>query len=178
MHLSLQYTGFLEDCDDTIVELSKLSITEDPEVTVLDKFHESTRIATARDCVLRRCNQTDTLLFDECYPDTVLKNCRKIGEGVYGEVYLWRAPDGRARVMKIVPIAGLTKVNGEHQKDFHEIISEIVIAMELSALRAPIAEIECHLDEGKDIEALDLHAVENATDVFNEVSLSCFLSFV
>uniref|UniRef100_A0A1E1WNQ7 Protein kinase domain-containing protein n=1 Tax=Pectinophora gossypiella TaxID=13191 RepID=A0A1E1WNQ7_PECGO len=161
--------GFLEDCDDTIVELSKLSITEDPEVTVLDKFHESTRIATARDCVLRRCNQTDTLLFDECYPDTVLKNCRKIGEGVYGEVYLWRAPDGRARVMKIVPIAGLTKVNGEHQKDFHEIISEIVIAMELSALRAPIAEIECHLDEGKDIEALDLHAVENATDVFNEV---------
>ena len=58
-----------------------------------------------------------------------LKNCRKIGEGVYGEVYLWRARDGRARVLKIVPIAGHIKVNGEDQKDYHEIISEIVIAM-------------------------------------------------
>ncbi|KAM3960083.1 haspin [Aphomia sociella] len=164
--------GFLtEVCDDTIVELSKLSITDsDPEVTVLDHFHETTgRVATARDYVLRRCNQTETILFDECYPDRVLKNCRKIGEGVYGEVFLWRAGDGRARVMKIVPIAGTTKVNGEHQKDFHEIISEIVIAMELSALRAPIADIERHFDEGKDIEGLDLHSVVNASDIFNEV---------
>ncbi|XP_026318948.1 putative serine/threonine-protein kinase haspin homolog isoform X2 [Hyposmocoma kahamanoa] len=168
MHLSPQYPGFLEDCDDTIVELSKLSIT-DGEVTVLEKFHEATRVATARDYVLRRCNQTNAILFDECYPDTVLKNCHKIGEGLYGEVFLWRAPDGRARVMKIVPIAGTTRVNGEQQKDFHEIISEIVIAMELSALRAPIAEIERHFDEGKEIDALDLHSLENATDIFNEV---------
>lgn len=41
---------------------------------------------------------------------------------------------------------------------------------ELSALRAPIAEINRHFDEGKDVEALNLHAIENATDVFNEVS--------
>nr|AGC92718.1 haspin-like protein [Heliconius erato] len=172
MHLSLQYTGFLtDDCDDTIVELSKLSIGDsDHEVTVLEKFHDTTsRVATARDYVLRRCNQTEVVLFDECYPDTALKNCRKIGEGVYGEVYLWRARDGRARVLKIVPIAGHIKVNGEDQKDYHEIISEIVIAMELSALRAPIAEIEQHLDEGKSVETLDLHSVMNASDVFNEV---------
>ncbi|KAJ2950917.1 hypothetical protein O0L34_g5286 [Tuta absoluta] len=168
MHLSLQYTGFLEDCDDTIVELSKLSI-DDHDVTVIEKLHEASRIATARDYVLRRCNQSDTIPFDECYPDHLLKNCRKIGEGVYGEVFLWRAPDGRARVMKVVPIAGTVTVNGERQKHFHEIIAEIVIAMELSALRAPIAEIDCLLNEGKDVDALDLHAVENATDVFNEV---------
>lgn len=172
MHLSLQYTGFLtDDCDDTIVELSKLSIGDsDHEVTVLEKFHDATsRVASARDYVLRRCNQTEVVLFDECYPDTVLKNCRKIGEGVYGEVYLWRARDGRARVLKIVPIAGHIKVNGEDQKDYHEIISEIVIAMELSALRAPIAKIEQHFDEGKGVETLDLHSVMNASDVFNEV---------
>ncbi|XP_045769293.1 uncharacterized protein MAL13P1.304 isoform X3 [Maniola jurtina] len=164
--------GFLsEDCDDTLVELSKLSIIDsDHEVTVLDKFNDtSNRITTARDYVLRRCNQTDVIQFDECYPDTVLKNCRKIGEGVYGEVFLWRAGDGRARVLKVVPIAGHTKVNGENQKDYHEVISEIVIAMELSALRAPIIEIEKHLDEGQGAETLDLHSVENATDVFNEV---------
>ncbi|CAG4974784.1 unnamed protein product [Parnassius apollo] len=171
MYLSLQYTGFLsDDCDDTIVELSKLSIGDsEHEVTVLEKFHDTSRIATARDYVLRRCNQTEAILFDECYPDTELKNCHKIGEGVYGEVFLWRARDGRARVLKIIPIAGDIKVNGEPQKGYHEIISEIVIAMELSALRAPIAEIEKRFDEGKEIDALDLHSVENATDIFNEV---------
>ncbi|CAH2046924.1 unnamed protein product, partial [Iphiclides podalirius] len=171
MHLSLQYTGFLsEDCDDTIVELSKLSIDDSVhEITVLEKFHDTSRIASARDYVLRRCNQTEPIVFDECYPDTELKNCHKIGEGVYGEVFLWRARDGQARVLKIIPIAGDTKVNGEPQKGFHEIISEIVIAMELSALRSPIATIEKLLDEGKEIDTLDLHAVQNATDIFNEV---------
>ncbi|KAL0830338.1 hypothetical protein ABMA28_002531 [Loxostege sticticalis] len=164
--------GYLhEDCDDTIIELSKLSIAEsENEVTVIENFHDtSNRVTTAREYVLRRCNQTDAILFDECYPETVLKNCRKIGEGVYGEVFLWRAGDGRVRVMKIVPIAGTTKVNGERQKDFQEIISEIVIAMELSALRAPIDEIQREFDAGKEIDSLDLHSVENATDVFNEV---------
>ncbi|XP_012549826.1 serine/threonine-protein kinase haspin homolog isoform X2 [Bombyx mori] len=171
MHLTLQYTGFLsDDCDDTIVGLSKLSLDDvEPEITVLGIHDTSNRVATARDYVLRRCNQTDAILFDECYPDALLKNCHKIGEGVYGEVFLWRARDGRARVMKIVPIAGHTKVNGEDQKDYHEIISEIVIAMELSALRAPIADIERHFDEGNDTDALDLHAIGNATDVFNQV---------
>ncbi|XP_073955641.1 uncharacterized protein [Choristoneura fumiferana] len=161
--------GFLsDDCDDTIVELSKLSIADsDHDITVVDKVHGD-RLTTARDYVLRRCNQTDAILFDECYPDPLLKNCHKIGEGVYGEVFLWRARDGRARVMKIVPVAGTTKVNGENQKDFHEIISEIVIAMELSAIRTPIADLERKFDEGKDVDALELHAIQNATDVFNE----------
>lgn len=72
---------------------------------------------------------TKSLKLNSFYSIRVLKNCRKIGEGVYGEVFLWRAGDGRVRVMKIVPIAGTTKVNGERQKDFQEIISEIVIAM-------------------------------------------------
>ncbi|KAI8421472.1 hypothetical protein MSG28_009528 [Choristoneura fumiferana] len=162
--------GFLsDDCDDTIVELSKLSIADsDHDITVVDKVHGD-RLTTARDYVLRRCNQTDAILFDECYPDPLLKNCHKIGEGVYGEVFLWRARDGRARVMKIVPVAGTTKVNGENQKDFHEIISEIVIAMELSAIRTPIADLERKFDEGKDVDALELHAIQNATDVFNEL---------
>lgn len=66
------FLGFLsDDCDDTIVDLSKLSIGDSVhEVTVLEKFHDTSRIATARDYVLRRCNQTEPILFDECYPDT------------------------------------------------------------------------------------------------------------
>ncbi|XP_038213864.1 uncharacterized protein LOC119833765 [Zerene cesonia] len=165
--------GYLsEDCDDTVVDLSKLSLGDsEDEVTVLENFHEtSSRPSTAaRDYVLRLCNQTDALLFDECYPDTALKNCRKIGEGVYGEVYLWRAGDGRARVLKVIPVNGDTLVNGERQKDYGQIVSEIVIAMELSALGAPIPDIESHFNEGKSPETLDLHSVENATDAFNKV---------
>lgn len=170
MHLYLQHAGFLsEDCDETLIELSKLSIADsDHEVTVLEKA-EPARIVTARDYVLRRCNQTDAVLFDECYPDKLLKNCHKIGEGVYGEVFLWRSGDGGVRVLKVIPIAGNIQVNGEQQKDFHEIISEIVIAMELSALRAPIADIDRNFDDGEDINSLDLDVIQNATDAFNEV---------
>ncbi|XP_068634008.1 metacaspase-2 [Battus philenor] len=165
------FKGFVsDDCDDTLIDLSKLSIEEPAcEPCVLEQLHEADRSAAARDLVLRRCNQGDVILFGECYLDSELKNCHKIGEGVYGEVFLWRARDGRARVLKVIPIAGDIKVNGEPQKAYHEIISEIVIAMELSALRAPIAEIEKRLDEGKDTDSFDLHTVENATDVFNEV---------
>lgn len=66
-------SGYLhEDCDDTIIELSKLSIAEsENEVTVIENFHDtSNRVTTAREYVLRRCNQTDAILFDECYPET------------------------------------------------------------------------------------------------------------
>lgn len=40
----------------------------------------------------------------------------------------------------------------------------------MSALRTPIADLERKFDEGKDVDVLELHAIQNATDVFNEVS--------
>jgi len=53
--------------------------------------------------------------------------CRKIGEGVYGEVFL---SEGQEKsVLKIIPIEGEVLVNGEPQKKFEEILSEVVIAM-------------------------------------------------
>lgn len=58
----------------------------------------------------------------------LLKNCHKIGEGVYGEVYLYRKPNGGTSVMKIIPIEGDQIVNGDKQKKFEEIITEIIIA--------------------------------------------------
>lgn len=67
---AFMFAGFLEDCDETIIELSKLSIADEHDVTVLEKFHDSNRVTTAKDYVIRRCNQTDTIPFDECYPDT------------------------------------------------------------------------------------------------------------
>ncbi|KAJ8974882.1 hypothetical protein NQ317_011728 [Molorchus minor] len=90
---------------------------------------------TARELVLRRCGQTEPILFEECYPKSVLQHCQKIGEGVYGEVFLFRNPNGGTSVIKVIPIEGDQIVNGERQKKFEEIFSEIIIAQELSNLR-------------------------------------------
>lgn len=41
---------------------------------------------------------------------------------------MYKSLDRQCRVMKIIPIEGNLVVNGEHQKKFEEIISEIIIA--------------------------------------------------
>ena len=65
-----------------------------------------------------------------------LPNCCKIGEGVYGEVFMYKCPTTHQPiVLKIIPIEGDLLVNGESQKRFDEILQEIVISLELSALR-------------------------------------------
>lgn len=63
-----------------------------------------------------------------CVPKRILTRCRKIGEGVYGEVFMYKSLEGQCRVMKVIPLEGDMLVNGEQQKKFEEIISEIVIA--------------------------------------------------
>ncbi|XP_044579006.1 uncharacterized protein LOC123261476 [Cotesia glomerata] len=89
---------------------------------------------SARNVVLQRCDQTDSLPFESCYPDSYLKHCRKIGEGVYGEVFLYENKRDKS-VIKIIPIEGNELVNGEPQKKYGEILSEIIIAKELHDLR-------------------------------------------
>ncbi|KAL6260889.1 hypothetical protein P5V15_008416 [Pogonomyrmex californicus] len=90
--------------------------------------------ATARDVILQRCSQNDYMHFSDCFPDSYLEHCHKIGEGVYGEVFLHEY-GGKKSVIKIIPIEGKQLVNGEPQKKFNEILSEIVIAKELDNLR-------------------------------------------
>ncbi|KAF2898889.1 hypothetical protein ILUMI_07288 [Ignelater luminosus] len=115
------------------------SIGEPLIVRANSLIHEPTPIinasVTAREIVLRRCGQTEPLSFEECYTPQTLQKCFKIGEGVYGEVFLFKNHNGTSSVMKIIPIEGKQMVNGEHQKKFEEVLSEIVIAMELSNLR-------------------------------------------
>lgn len=60
---------------------------------------------------------------------SILQHCHKIGEGVYGEVFLLRNGNGGTSVMKIIPIEGTLIVNGDRQKKFEEILSEMIIAM-------------------------------------------------
>lgn len=56
-----------------------------------------------------------------------LNNLNKVGEGVYGEVFIGEF-NCVNRVYKIVPIEGTEKVNGENQKTFSEIFPEIAIS--------------------------------------------------
>lgn len=63
-----------------------------------------------------------------------MKKCRKIGEGVFGEVFLNESPKA-SYVLKIVPIEGVEPINGAVQKKFVEILQEVIISQELSSLR-------------------------------------------
>jgi len=93
-------------------------------------------VLSARQIALRRCGQQEPLLFNDIYSESKLPNCCKIGEGVYGEVFMYKCPTTHEPiVLKIIPIEGDQLINGEPQKRFHEILQEIVISMELSGMR-------------------------------------------
>uniref|UniRef100_A0A7G3AZH9 non-specific serine/threonine protein kinase n=1 Tax=Lutzomyia longipalpis TaxID=7200 RepID=A0A7G3AZH9_LUTLO len=90
---------------------------------------------THRGLVLRYCGQAEPLDFNEVYSSSVLRSCRKVGEGVYSEVFMYKNSQGKAIVLKVIPIEGDKFVNGEYQKKFEEILSEIIITSELSKLK-------------------------------------------
>lgn len=112
----------------------RTSVVNPTDVGRLNEFHFRSTHA-ARDTILRKCGQSEPLEFEDIYSESVLRQCRKIGEGVYGEVFMNKTDAGRAVVLKIIPIEGNLEVNGEPQKKFDEILSEIVIALQLSSLR-------------------------------------------
>ncbi|XP_075070441.1 serine/threonine-protein kinase haspin isoform X2 [Mixophyes fleayi] len=83
--------------------------------------------------VLVECQQDNPIAFYQCLSQDQLRRCQKVGEGVYGEVF--RALRGEQHVaLKVIPIEGSQKINGEHQKSFAEILPEIIISKELSLL--------------------------------------------
>ncbi|XP_060530058.1 serine/threonine-protein kinase haspin homolog isoform X2 [Cylas formicarius] len=118
-------------------DYAKTILTEDSEVDASVRPQSPLIITaiTAKDLVLQKCRQSEPMPFEKCYPESLLRDCRKIGEGAYGEVFLYRNPDGSSTVMKVIPIEGATEINGDRQKKFDEILSEIVISSELSGLR-------------------------------------------
>ncbi|XP_053660087.1 serine/threonine-protein kinase haspin homolog [Anopheles marshallii] len=88
-----------------------------------------------RNEILARCGQQEPITFEKALAslDAVIE--RKIGEGVYGEVFMCTKTNGVQSVLKVIPIEGNHLINGEKQKTFDEILSEIIISVELSNLR-------------------------------------------
>ncbi|XP_009075962.1 PREDICTED: serine/threonine-protein kinase haspin [Acanthisitta chloris] len=83
--------------------------------------------------VFGECQQEGPIAFEECIPLDKMKDCKKIGEGVFGEVFQVDSERGPV-ALKIIPIEGTEKVNGEAQKSFGEILPEVIISKELSLL--------------------------------------------
>ncbi|XP_009991500.1 PREDICTED: serine/threonine-protein kinase haspin [Chaetura pelagica] len=90
-------------------------------------------VLTDAEKVFGECQQEGPVAFEECIPLDKMKNCKKIGEGVFGEVFQIDSERGPV-ALKIIPIEGTQRVNGEAQKSFGEILPEIIISKELSLL--------------------------------------------
>uniref|UniRef100_A0AAY4ACK2 Serine/threonine-protein kinase haspin n=1 Tax=Denticeps clupeoides TaxID=299321 RepID=A0AAY4ACK2_9TELE len=84
--------------------------------------------------VYQECQQEGPLTFEECITPECMKLCCKIGEGTFGEVFSTTNQGNQTVALKIIPVEGKEKVNGEHQKTFGEILHEIIISKELSSL--------------------------------------------
>ncbi|XP_065502903.1 serine/threonine-protein kinase haspin [Caloenas nicobarica] len=90
-------------------------------------------VLTDAEKVFGECHQEGPVAFEECIPLDKMKDCKKIGEGVFGEVFQVDSERGPV-ALKIIPIEGTERVNGEAQKSFGEILPEIIISKELSLL--------------------------------------------
>lgn len=84
--------------------------------------------------VYLECHQSGPLSFSDCIPPSRMKVCTKIGEGTFGEVFSTINDSNQTVALKIIPVEGSQKVNGEQQKTFGEILHEIIISKELSSL--------------------------------------------
>ncbi|XP_077992458.1 serine/threonine-protein kinase haspin homolog [Glandiceps talaboti] len=96
-----------------------------------------------RDKVLLQCGQTQPISFAKCIPNSIMKKCCKIGEGTFGEVFRTQY-NKQSVALKIIPIEGDFPVNDEPQKSFEDILPEIVISRELSALRTGAKNMACN----------------------------------
>ncbi|XP_042249682.1 uncharacterized protein haspin isoform X1 [Thunnus maccoyii] len=85
--------------------------------------------------VYAECDQQGPLPWEECILPQRMKQCVKIGEGTFGEVFSTTNASGDTVALKIIPLEGSEKVNGEDQKTFGEILHEIIISKELSSLK-------------------------------------------
>nr|CAD7430948.1 unnamed protein product [Timema monikensis] len=127
------HTKKLQSTEERKIILKLEPALSNASVNLLDSPTQSEEVLhSACDVVLSKCHLKRILLFSDAFSFSFLDKCSKIGEGVYGEVF---SCEESCSVIKIIPIEGNQLVNGEPQKTFKEILSEIVITIELSNLR-------------------------------------------
>ncbi|XP_061840427.1 uncharacterized protein haspin [Nerophis lumbriciformis] len=85
--------------------------------------------------VYAECGQPGPLSWTQCISPPRMKQCVKIGEGTFGEVFSTSNASGEVVALKVIPVEGSHKVNDEDQKTLGEILHEIIISKELSSLK-------------------------------------------
>lgn len=93
----------------------------------LSKNEMIKKIRTPENAILELCEQNFPIPINLIFGS--LKGIHKVGEGVFGEVFIGNfGHNDSIRVFKVVPIEGSQRVNGEKQKTFSEIYPEIAIS--------------------------------------------------
>eukprot|EP00731_Ephydatia_muelleri_P021122 Em0013g849a len=87
-----------------------------------------------REKVLALCEQTEPITFDHFFTPRMIKSVEKVGEGAFSDVFSCLSEQDTKLAIKIVPIDGDTKYNGDPQSKFEDVLPEMVISRELSAL--------------------------------------------
>ncbi|XP_060114837.1 serine/threonine-protein kinase haspin [Heteronotia binoei] len=128
LHARMPKTSFTKTLGYSICPSSSMVL-----LSSMNSFSIAEVILTDAEKVYGECQQEGPISFEECIPPEKMQKCEKIGEGVFGEVFKTEGEKG-AVALKIIPIEGNTKVNGEAQKTFSEILPEIIISKELSLL--------------------------------------------
>uniref|UniRef100_A0A914WCI4 non-specific serine/threonine protein kinase n=1 Tax=Plectus sambesii TaxID=2011161 RepID=A0A914WCI4_9BILA len=111
---------------------SRLSVADGASPYYM-KGHRNAR--SPMEDILHVCKQDRLLAWEEAFSERMLAKAKKIGEGVYGEVFRTTNSDGISVALKVIPIEGNELVNDEKQKTFEEMLPEILIANELSEMR-------------------------------------------
>ncbi|CAJ1052236.1 serine/threonine-protein kinase haspin [Xyrichtys novacula] len=115
-------TPFSKRLRSQLQSCSSLVVCEDEDLSDAEK-------------VYAECGQSRPLPWEECILRQRMKKCVKIGEGTFGEVFSTINTAGDTVALKIIPLEGSEKVNGEDQKTFGEILHEIIISKELTSLK-------------------------------------------
>ncbi|XP_026806781.1 uncharacterized protein LOC113549599 isoform X1 [Rhopalosiphum maidis] len=87
----------------------------------------------ARDYIFEACNQQELISFESWLGPKCTNKWKKVGEGVYGEVFSY-SNGNQCTIVKIIPVEGEININSENQKKMFEVYSEIIIATELNKL--------------------------------------------
>ncbi|CAH8529689.1 unnamed protein product [Schistosoma turkestanicum] len=111
------------------------------------------------------CEQTDYKTFAQLFNPARRKNLSKIGEGCFGEVFRCPAESHSTNneyvAIKLIPIEGDVKFNGEPQKLFNEVLSEVIVSKELTALSMGLKNSTCGFVELKKV-----HLIQGSFPVY------------
>lgn len=88
-------------------------------------------ILTPRDKVLALCNPPDVEPLNKVFTSDVMRAMEKIGEGSFGEIFVFKSPDGLQSVWKLVPF----NLEDDEEAIFAQILPEVMILSTFNRLR-------------------------------------------